>query len=128
MATNGDPVTCLGRSEERPGGSNVTMLAQHDVNQSAVAIDRPTKIPPSATRPDVRLVNVPAGANPTFASATQVLGKRWRQLGLPIAHCFIPADEPAGQEHLGQIPQLYRSRENATSAMTSLGYGVRLST
>ena len=81
------------------------MLAEHDVNQGAVAIDRAIEIPPSAPHPDIRLINVPAGANPASASPTQVLGKRRRQFGLPIAHRFMAEDEPAGQEHLGQIPQ-----------------------
>src|SRR3984885_13307953 len=110
MAINGAPIRSdaghrLGRSKEFPGGSKVTMLAQHDVNQGAVAINRPIQIPPSAPHPDIRLINVPAWANPAFASPTQVLGKRRRQLCLPIAHRFIAEDEPAGQEHLGQIPQ-----------------------
>ena len=110
MAISGDPIWSdaghrLGRSKECPGSSKVTMLAQPDVNQSAVAINRPIQIPPSAPHPDIRLINVPAGANPAFASPTQVLGKRWRQLGLPIAHRFVAEDEPASQEHLCQIPQ-----------------------
>src|SRR5271166_3210379 len=79
MAISGDPIRRdaghrLGRSKECPGGSKVTMLAQHDVNQGA--IDRAIEIPPSAPHPDIHLVDVPAGANPAFASPTQVLGKR----------------------------------------------------
>ena len=110
MPIGGDPIRSdaghrLGRSKECPGSSKVTMLAQHDVNQGAVAIDRAIQIPPSAPHPDIRLINLPAGANPASASPTQVLGKRRRQLGLPIAHRFIAEGEPAGQEHLGQIPQ-----------------------
>ena len=43
MAISGDPIRRdaghrLGRSKECPGGSKVTMLAEHDVNQGAVAI------------------------------------------------------------------------------------------
>src|ERR1700728_5142611 len=109
MAISGDPIRSdaghrLGRSKEYPGGSKVTLLTEHDVNQGAVAIDRAIEIPPSAPHPDICLVDVPAGANPAFVSPTQVLGKRWRQFGLPIAHRFIAEDEPPGQEHLGQIP------------------------
>src|ERR1700735_5057308 len=82
MAIGGDPIWSdadhrLGRSKECPGSSKVTMLAQPDVNQGAVAINRPIQIPPSAPHPDIRLINVPAGANPAFASPTQVLGKRY---------------------------------------------------
>jgi hypothetical protein len=63
MAISGDPIRsdaghCRGRSKECPGGSKVTMLAQHAVNQSAFAIDRPIQIPPSATHPNTCLVNV----------------------------------------------------------------------
>ena len=110
MAISGDPIRSdaghrLGRSKEYPGGSKVTLLTEHDVNQGAVAINRPIQIPPSAPHPNICLVDVPAGANPAFVSPTQVLGKRWRQFGLPIAHRFIAEDEPASQEHLCQIPQ-----------------------
>ena len=110
IATSGDPIWSdagyrLGRSKECPGGSKLSMLAQPDVHQGAVAIDRAIEIPPSATHLHICLINVPAWANPAFASPTQVLGKRRRQFGLPIAHRFIAEDEPAGQEHLGQIPQ-----------------------
>jgi hypothetical protein len=85
MPIGGDPIRRdaghrLGRSKECPGSSKVTMLAQPDVNQGAVAIDRAIEIPPSATHPDIRLINLPAWANPAFALPTQVLGKRWRQL------------------------------------------------
>jgi hypothetical protein len=43
MAISGDPIrrdAChrLGRSKECPGGSKVTMLAEHDVNEGAVAL------------------------------------------------------------------------------------------
>jgi transposase len=66
MAVGGDPIRRdtrdrLGRSKECRGGSKVTMLAQHDVNQSAVAIDRAIEISPSAPHPDICLVDVPAG-------------------------------------------------------------------
>ena len=110
MAICGDPIRRyaghrLGRSKECLGGSKVTVLAQHDVDQGAVAIDRAIQIPPSATHPDIRLINVPAGAHPAFASPTQVLGQCRRELGLPIPHRLVAEDEPAGQEHLRQIPQ-----------------------
>src|ERR1700727_2920970 len=83
MPAGGDPIRSdaghrLGRSKECPGSSKVTMLAQPDVNQGAVAIDGAIEIPPSATHPDICLLDVPAGANPAFASPTQVLGKRRR--------------------------------------------------
>jgi len=45
MAVGGDAIrydAChrLGRSKERLGGGKITVLAQHDVNKSAIAIDR----------------------------------------------------------------------------------------
>ena len=53
MPIGGDPIWSdaghrLGRSKECPGSSEVTMLAQHDVHQGAIAINRPIQIPPSA--------------------------------------------------------------------------------
>jgi hypothetical protein len=67
MSIGGDPIWSdaghrLGRSKECPGSSKVTMLAQHDVNQGAVAIDRAIEIPPSAPHPDIRLGSVSLGA------------------------------------------------------------------
>src|ERR1700729_4006280 len=85
MPIGGDPIRSdashrLGQSKECPGSSKFTMLAQPDVNQGAVAINRPIQIPPSAPHPDICLIDVPAWANPAFASPTRVLGKRRRQL------------------------------------------------
>ena len=110
MAVGGDPIrrdtsNRLGRSEECLGGCEVAVLAEHDVHQSAIAINRAIEISPLATHPDVRLVNIPTAAHSAFASPTQVLRQCRRQLGLPVAHGLVAEDEPAGQEHLGQIPQ-----------------------
>ena len=81
MAIRGDPIRRdaghrLGQSKECPGGSKLTMLAVHDVNQGAVAVDRAIQIPPSAPHPNICLVDIPAWANPASASPTQVLGER----------------------------------------------------
>ena len=83
MAIGGDPIRHdaghrLGRSEDRLGGSEVTMLAQHDVHQSAVAIDGAIEIPPAATHSDIGLINIPTAADAAFASSPQVLGQRRR--------------------------------------------------
>jgi hypothetical protein len=54
MAIGGHPVGAkahgrFGRSEERLGRLNVAVLAEHRVDQVAVAINRPVKVAPPAT-------------------------------------------------------------------------------
>ena len=51
--------------------------------KATIAIDRAVETSPSLAHPDIRLINVPVGANPTLASPTQVIGKRRGQFGLP---------------------------------------------
>jgi hypothetical protein len=99
------PVTALADRKNALAAASSRCSLSLTSTKGAVAIDRAIEIPPSAPHPNICLVNVPTWANPAFASPTQVLGKRRRQLCLPIAHRFIAEDEPAGQEHLGQIPQ-----------------------
>ena len=91
MAVGGGPIgrdtrDRLGRSKECLGGSEVAVLAEHDVHQSAITINRAIEILPPATLRDVRLVNIPTAARSAFASPTQVLGQCRCQLGLPVAH------------------------------------------
>ena len=45
----------LGRSKECLGGRQIAVLAQHDVDQGTVAIDRAIEIPPLAPHSDVSL-------------------------------------------------------------------------
>jgi hypothetical protein len=80
------------------------MPAQHDVYQSADAIDCATQLPPSALHPAICLINVPTGANAAFASLTQV-----RQLGLPIAHRFIVGDEPVVMHQVDSVDAAVRA-------------------
>src|SRR3954451_3011843 len=49
-----------GRAEEFLGGSHVAGLAQVDVDQGAVAVDRPVEIAPLSGDLDVGLIDVPA--------------------------------------------------------------------
>src|ERR1700749_4750451 len=70
-----DASYCFGRSKECLGGSEVAVLAQHDVDQGTVTIDRAIQIPPLAADSDIRLVDEPAAAHSAFALAAQVLGQ-----------------------------------------------------
>src|ERR1700758_3046786 len=51
------------------------------------------------TQPDV-----PASADFAFSSPTQFLIQCWGEFGFPITDGIIAEDEPADQEHLGQVP------------------------
>src|SRR4051812_1783616 len=50
----------LGGAEERFGGGHISGLAEVDVDQIAVAVDRPVQIAPCASDLEVGLVDVPA--------------------------------------------------------------------
>ncbi len=100
------PVTAFADRKKSPGGGKVAMLTQHHVDQGAGAIDRAIQIPPTTTHPNVCLVDVPASGRAwpfrrrRRFSATDAQGK----FGFPITDGLIAEDEPADQEHFGQIP------------------------
>src|SRR5271165_7496773 len=81
------------------------MLAQHHVDQGAVAINRAIQILPASVHPDIGFVDVPATAYAAFASAAKILCQCRRELCLPITDGLMAEDKPADQEHLHQIPQ-----------------------
>ena len=110
VAVRGDPIRGyaghrLCRSKEGLGGGKVAVLTQHHVDQGASAIDRAIQIPPTTTHPNVCLVDVPASADFAFSSPTQVFSQCRGEFGFPITHRLIAEDEPADQEHFGQIPE-----------------------
>src|SRR5215469_14138583 len=95
----------LGGSKARLGSGQVTVLAQYDIDQCAVTINRAIQISPLPANPDVRLIDVPAGTDSALAFAAQVLHQSRRKLRFPLSHRLVGEDEPAGQEHLCQISQ-----------------------
>src|SRR5215469_475997 len=95
----------LGGSKARLGSGQVTVLAQHDIDQCTVTINRAIQISPLPANPDVRLIDVPAGTDSALAFAAQVLRQSRRQLRFPLPHRLVGEDEPADQEHLCQISQ-----------------------
>ena len=108
VAVRGDPIRGytghrLCRSKEGLGGGKVAALTQHHVDQRAIAIDRAIQILPMTTHPNICLVDVPASADFAFSSPPQVLSQCWGKFGFPITHRLIAEDEPADQEHFGQI-------------------------
>src|SRR6266481_3231961 len=108
VAIRGDPIRGyaghrLCRSKEGLGGGKVAALTQHHVNQRAIAIDRAIQILPMTTHPNICLVDVSASADFASSSPPQVLSQCWGKFGFPITHRLIAEDEPADQEHFGQI-------------------------
>src|SRR5277367_3325091 len=95
----------FGRSEERLGCRHVALLAQSDVDKGTRTIDGTIKIAPSTVHLDVRLVNVPALADPPFTPPPEVLDEGRRQLRLPIANRLVAEFDAPDQEHLWQIAQ-----------------------
>jgi hypothetical protein len=81
MTISGDPIrrdasNRLGQSEECPGGGKVTMLGQHDVNQSTVAIARYRYRHRPRTRIYVSSMDQPGPILPWFSYGCES-GIRW---------------------------------------------------
>ena len=49
----------LCRSKETLGRGEVAVLAEHDVDQGTITIDRAIEVPPIAMHPNIRLVDIP---------------------------------------------------------------------
>ena len=65
VAVRRDPVgdhtgNRLRRSNEALGCGEVAVLAEHDVDQGAIAIDRTIERSPIAVHPNIRFVDIPA--------------------------------------------------------------------
>lgn len=104
----------LGRTKEGLGRRHVAVLAEHGVDQVAVAVDRSIQVGPAATNLQVGLVNVPAAAaGSTLATAApaQFVGEQRRELGLPLAAVdplcgsTVAEHDTTDEEHLGQVVQ-----------------------
>src|SRR3954454_19010448 len=95
----------LGGAEEGLGGGHIAGLAQVNIDQVAVAVDRPVEIAPLPSDLDVGFIDVPAAADLAGPPLAQTLGEPRRQLGLPVPHRLVGEHEAADQEHLCQIPQ-----------------------
>ena len=94
-----------GRAEEGFGGFLIAGLAQVDVDQVAVAIDRPVQVLPLARNFDVRFIDIPAPAGFALAPLAQGIGEQRRQSGFPVADRFMAEHQAAQKQDLGEIPQ-----------------------
>src|ERR1700676_1237953 len=79
----GDAGHGFGGSVKRLRRLHVAGLAQPDVDERTETINRAIKVAPSAVHFDVRLVNVPAFAEPALAPTPKVVDQGWRQLRFP---------------------------------------------
>jgi hypothetical protein len=86
----------FGRPKECLGGRQIAVLAQHDIDQGTVAVDRTIQIPPLATYSDVRLIDVPAAPDPALAFAAQMLSQSRGELGFPqLQHRYMQVEAMA---------------------------------
>jgi hypothetical protein len=104
-SVRGDAGDRFGRAKECFGCGEVAMLAQHDINQGTVAIDRAVQILPTGVHPDIRRVDIPTPAHFALSSPPEILGQCRRKLRLPVADRLIAEHEAVDQEHLSQVPQ-----------------------
>jgi hypothetical protein len=92
-------------AEERFGGFLIAGLAQVDVDQVAVAVDRPVQVLPLTGNFDIGFIDIPAAAGLAPASPAQGLGEPRRQLGFPVTDRLVGEHDAADQEHLCQVAQ-----------------------
>jgi len=95
----------LCRSKEARGRGEVAVLAEHDVDQGAISIDRAVEVLPLAVHTNVRLVDIPTTTDFAPSASPEILRQCGRELGLPIADRLIAEYDAADQEHLDEIPQ-----------------------
>jgi hypothetical protein len=103
VAIRGHPVRdnigdCLGGLEERLRSRHVTVLAEHHVDQRAVAVNGAIEIAPMPVHLDVRLVNVPALPDPTASATAQTFSQSRRELGSPVADRLVDPSQVAAKE------------------------------
>ena len=84
------------------------MLAEHGIDQVAVAVDRSIEKAPASADLQICFVHVPgAPSSPALAVAAtpKFVDQHGRQLCLPVPHCLVAEHEAAQEQHLGQVPQ-----------------------
>ena len=81
------------------------MLAEHDIDQRAITVDRAIKVLPITVYPDIRLVDIPATANFALSASPKFLCQSGRQFRFPIADRLVGEYDATDQEHLGEISQ-----------------------
>src|SRR5271166_5616432 len=74
----------LCRSKETLGRGEVAVLAEHNVDQGAIAIGCAIEILPLAVHPNIRLVDIPATVDFALSAPPKILCQSWGELGLPI--------------------------------------------
>ena len=91
--------------EEAFGCLHIPMLAQHGVNQIAVAVDGSVEVLPLARHLDVGFVHVPGAAGLALALGAQLVGHERSEACFPLAHRLMRELETALEEHLGEVAQ-----------------------
>jgi hypothetical protein len=84
-------------AEEGLGGCHVPVLAEHGVDQMAVAVDGSVQIRPAAANLQIRLIHVPfaaTGAAPAVPPLPELAGQHRRELRFPVADGLV-ADHDA---------------------------------
>src|SRR6266568_4803127 len=91
--------------EKAFGGIHIPFLAQHGINQIAIAINSTIQIAPCSMYFDIRLIHVPGGSGLSASLGTQLLCQKRSKTSLPVANCLMGEDPTTLQEHLGKIAQ-----------------------
>src|ERR671916_2120983 len=103
VPVRGDPVRSNAgdrpcRAEEGLGRRHVAVLAEHRVDEIAVAVDRAIQVRPAAADLQVCLVRVPvpaAGTAPAVSAPTELVGQGRHELRLPPAGGLVAESDAA---------------------------------
>src|SRR5690242_10265505 len=68
---------------------HIPLLAQHGINEIAIAINSMIQIAPCSMHFDIRLIHVPGGSSLSASPGTQLLCQKQSKTGFPISHCFM---------------------------------------
>src|SRR4051812_9078406 len=111
VPVRGDPVGYhaggrLGGAEERLGRCHVPVLAEHGVDQIAVAVDGTVDIAPAAPDFQVGFVHVPGASSGAALPPTtlpEFCDQDRREFRFPFADGLVTEDDAALQEHLAEV-------------------------
>ena len=110
-----------GGAEERLGGFLIAGLAQVDIDQIAIAVDRPVQVLPLARNFDVGFIDIPAAASLALAALAQGIGEPRRQLGFPVASWLNTRPRSSRISARSRRLSFIRNRHSTIRKTTSVG-------
>jgi hypothetical protein len=83
----------------------ISVLTEHRIKQVSFSIYRSVEISPSATDPNVGLVQIPGTTYHTTTFRTKVFANQWCKPELPHPYSFVADFKPSLQEKFGNVTE-----------------------